>query len=172
FSMGGKFVLASLHAFPERIRRIWLLAPDGIQTSTWYNMANYPLIIRPYFRSMIVKPWRFYNLIRFLDKTGLLDRGLSRFASLHMDLRKKRRRVYYSWIMFKPLSFPLKQTARLIIDNGIGINIYTGKYDRIITSKGMERLLRHLPEGQLTELESGHNQLIEAAADHIRQKNM
>jgi len=172
FSMGGKFALASLHAMGERIERIWLLAPDGIQTSTWYNMANYPLFIRPYFRSMIVKPWRFYNLIRVLERTGMVDKGLSKFASNHMDTRKKRRRVYYSWVMFKPLSFPLRKTAALIRKNRIKLIIFTGSYDRIITSDGMNRLLRHLPEGQLIELESGHNQLIKTAAAYIKQKKL
>jgi pimeloyl-ACP methyl ester carboxylesterase len=42
FSMGGKFVLATLEAMPERVTRVVLLAPDGIKTSFWYSLATYP----------------------------------------------------------------------------------------------------------------------------------
>ena len=172
FSMGGKFAISTLNLFPERIQRITLLAPDGIQTSTWYNLANYPVIVRPYFRSMIVKPQRFYKLVRTIEKYGLMDRGLSKFAAHQMNTRKKRRRVYYSWVMFKPLKFTLKETADLINSHDIDLTIFTGKYDRIITSKGMNRLLRFVPDGHLIELESGHNQLILTAAEHLKRKKM
>src|ERR1041384_3075655 len=33
FSMGGKFALATLEAFPGRVKEIILLAPDGIKTN-------------------------------------------------------------------------------------------------------------------------------------------
>ena len=42
FSLGGKFALATLEAFPEKTKGIILLAPDGIKTSFWYSLATYP----------------------------------------------------------------------------------------------------------------------------------
>lgn len=171
FSMGGKFAMATATVFGAQVDQLLLLAPDGIQTSRWYNLANYPLMIRPYFRSMIVKPWRFYRLVNAAERAGLLDRGLSKFASMHMDTRKKRRRVYYSWIMFKPLAIPLRKVARSVRENRIRLMIITGRYDKIITTEGMQRLLRLVPDGEIVELESGHNQLIEKAAVFLEQKN-
>ncbi len=171
FSMGGKFVFASLHALPGRVDSIILLAPDGVKTSTWYSLANYPLIIKPYFRSMIVKPWRFYSLISVVERAGLLDKGLSKFAALHMDTRKKRRRVYYSWIMFKPLSFSMKQTGSIINKYQIDLTIYVGEFDKIITAKAMDKLLKYVDKARLVKTESGHNQLISKVASLRRQKN-
>jgi pimeloyl-ACP methyl ester carboxylesterase len=46
YSLGGKFALATLEAFPEKTRAIILLAPDGIKTSFWYSIATYPLFFR------------------------------------------------------------------------------------------------------------------------------
>ncbi len=42
FSLGGKFVLATLEALPERTDEILFIAPDGIRTSFWYSLATYP----------------------------------------------------------------------------------------------------------------------------------
>lgn len=36
FSMGGKFALATLEAFPGRVKEIILLAPDGVQTINFH----------------------------------------------------------------------------------------------------------------------------------------
>src|SRR5690606_39104218 len=51
YSLGGKFALAMLEEFPDRIEKLFLVAPDGIKTSFWYSMATYPKGFRALFRS-------------------------------------------------------------------------------------------------------------------------
>lgn len=160
FSLGGKFVLATLEAFPERIDKIFLIAPDGIKTSFWYSLATYPLAFRSLFRSMITHPERFLALARFLNKTGLLDRGLIRFAEYQMNTTEKRNRVYYSWVVFRHLTFSTKRVARLINEHQIKFSLIVGKYDKVITPQNMTRLTRRLNHYRLEILESGHNGLI------------
>src|SRR5687768_2686373 len=53
YSLGGKFALATIEAFPGRVREAFLLAPDGIKTSFWYSLATYPPVLRKFFKSMI-----------------------------------------------------------------------------------------------------------------------
>jgi len=170
FSMGGKFLLATLEGMPQRVEHLYLIAPDGIRTSTWYSLASYPILFRKYFRSMIVRPWRFFSLMRFLRAVGILDDGLAKFASTQMDTRRKRRRVYYTWVMFRKLRFDKKRIARLINHHGISTDIFIGRYDKIITADGMKKLTIHLNSYKLHALESGHNQLIQAVAGHLNAK--
>lgn len=167
FSLGGKFALATLEAFPEKTESIMLLAPDGIKTSMWYSLATYPVAFKGYFKSMIVKPHRFFNLLDTINKTGLVEKGISKFAATQMDTVKKRRRVYFSWVVFKELSFSMKTMAGLIKEHNIQLHMYLGTYDRIITEKGMKRLLKYLDNYKLKVIKSGHNQLIEKVAAHI-----
>ncbi len=164
FSMGGKFLLCTAEAMPERLDQLIFIAPDGIKTSKWYSLASYPIVFRHYFRSMIVRPWRFFSLMRILQKVGLLDKGLAKFAATQMDTRRKRRRVYYSWVMFRKLRFDKKRIAGLINRYEIDCQFYLGKYDKIITPEGMQKLTRHLDNYDMLVLESGHNQLIRATA--------
>lgn len=171
FSMGGKFLLATVEGMPQRVTRIMLIAPDGIKTSTWYSLASYPVLFRHYFRSMIVRPWRFFSLMRLLRKAGLLDRGLAKFAETQMDTRRKRRRVYYTWVMFRRLRFNKKKIAGKINQHNIKTDIFLGKYDRIITAGGMKKLTQHLKTHEMHVLETGHNQLIEATADMLNANN-
>ncbi|ELR72360.1 hydrolase, alpha/beta superfamily [Fulvivirga imtechensis AK7] len=167
FSLGGKFALSTLESFPEKTEKLILLAPDGIKTSMWYSLATYPVAFKGYFKSMIVKPHRFFNLLNTINKTGWLEKGISKFAATQMNTTKKRRRVYFAWVVFKELKFKLHKLGKLINDHGIEVTMYLGTYDKIITEKGMQKLLKHLNDYKLHVIKSGHNQLIENTARHI-----
>jgi pimeloyl-ACP methyl ester carboxylesterase len=160
FSLGGKFALATLEACPGRVNRIFLLAPDGIKTSYWYSMATYPFLLRKFFKSMIANHGRFVALASLLNKLRIVDKGLVRFADFQMGTAEKRRRVYYSWVVFRHLTFNIKTLARLINDHGIRLTIIVGRFDKVIAPANMKKFLRHLKSAQLEVLESGHSGLI------------
>ncbi len=113
FSLGGKFALATVESFPEKVKKIILLAPDGIKTSFWYSLATYPIAMRNLFKSMVIKPGRFFALVKFLRPIGLVNKGILRFAESQMDTEEKRRRVYYSWVYFRHLRFDIPQMATI-----------------------------------------------------------
>ncbi len=165
FSMGGKFVLATLEGFADRISDIILMAPDGIKTSFWYSLATYPAWTRRIFRGIVVHPRRFQQLARWMRHLRLVDKGVVRFAQSQMNTREKRHRVYYSWMVFKDFSFDIAQVAALINRYSIPTVVFLGKYDRIITARNLQRLLKHIPH-RLVILEVGHSRLIEAVADY------
>lgn len=160
YSLGGKFALATVEAFPTRIQEIFLLAPDGIKTSFWYSMATYPKIFRSIFKSMIFRHERFLWIAGKLNQSNLVDKGLIRFADYQMNSEAKRKRVYYSWVVFRRMSFDLKKVARLVNDNNIRLTMIVGKYDKVIRPENMSRLLKHVRNYKLEVLESGHTGLI------------
>jgi pimeloyl-ACP methyl ester carboxylesterase len=160
FSLGGKFVLATFEAFPQRIKEVFLIAPDGIKTSFWYSMATYPTILRNFFKSMIMRPERFMSIARFLNTSGFVDKGLIRFAEYQMNNEEKRTRVYYSWVVFRHLTVNLDSIARLMNENGVRLTMIVGKYDKVITPSNMNRLLSKVNDRRLEILESGHTGLI------------
>jgi pimeloyl-ACP methyl ester carboxylesterase len=160
FSMGGKFALASLEAFPEKTDNIFLLAPDGIRISPWYTLATSTPTARQLFKSMIFKPQRFQWIANLALKLKLIDKGILRFVESQMNTQEKREQVYYSWVVFRHLKFNLGQIASLINFNNIGLTIYVGRYDKVITAKSMERLLKRVAKHKFEILETGHNGLI------------
>lgn len=171
FSLGGKFALATFESLPSRVESIILLAPDGIETQLWYNLATYPLVFQNYFQSMIVKPHRFHRIMKWANKLGVVDKGILKFAASQMNTVKKRRRVYYSWIAFKKLTFNINHVAELMNEHSVNLTIYTGLHDKIITSEGMQRLTDQVRSAQIIELNSGHNDLITHTAKFLKQNS-
>lgn len=160
FSLGGKFVLASLEAFSNRVNAIILLAPDGIKTNFWYSMATYPIALRGLFKSMITKPGRFLGLVKLASRLRLVDKSVSKFAQSQMATEEMRKRVYYSWVVFRHLNYDLNKIAKLINQNEVKLDVFIGQFDKIITTKNMRGLLSKVPGANLHLLKAGHNTLI------------
>lgn len=170
FSMGGKFVLATLEAFPNRIKEIFLLAPDGIKTSMWYSLATYPVALRNLFKSMIKRPQRFNAIATFALRIGLIDKGILRFVESQMDTEEKRKRVYYSWVVFRYLTFSMDRIATLFNQYNIELVMILGKFDKVITPKNMNALLHQVKNHQLEIPDTGHNGVIEASIKILKNK--
>jgi pimeloyl-ACP methyl ester carboxylesterase len=167
FSMGGKFVLATLEAFPERVSKLILIAPDGIKTSFWYRLATYPGWTRSYFRKLVTSPDAFSKLVNICYKLRIVDKGIIRFAASQMDTLEKRRRVYNTWMLCRKLSFNMSQIASLINTHHIPVYMFLGTYDRIITKNNMQRLLKRLQTYKLVMLKTGHNRLVDQVTQYL-----
>lgn len=167
FSLGGKFALATLEAWPEKIKEIVLLAPDGIKTSFWYSLATYPVLLRKIFKSMIHHPQRFISITKTLHAWGLVDKGLLKFAEFQMNSEEKRNRVYHSWVVFRHLKFDLNKIAALINQHKIPITIVVGQYDKVIKPKNMEPFLKRLHNYKFETPEAGHSGLIAASSAYF-----
>jgi pimeloyl-ACP methyl ester carboxylesterase len=168
YSMGGKFALASLEAFPDRINQFILIAPDGIKTLFWYSLATYPTSFRKFFRAMITQPKYFYHILKFSKKLGIADKSLLKFANSQMNTRAQRRRVYLTWVVFRLLSFNMRAIGDLINKHQIPTIMVTGKYDKIITENNMMDFLQHVKVYENIVLEAGHNSLIDYAAEYFK----
>lgn len=168
FSLGGKFALATFESFPERTKELILIAPDGISTSFWYNMATYPSWARRYFRKMVEQPENLFSIFRLLRKFRVVDNGILRFAEYQMSNRLQREKVYNSWVMSRDLRFNIKKIAALIKQHKVKVQMFLGRYDRIMTERNMQKLLRHLDDYDLHVLEKGHYMLIDDVATFIR----
>lgn len=168
FSLGGKFALATLEAFPEKVESIILLAPDGIKTSFWYNLATFPVLFRKIFKSMIDHPERFQSIVKMLHTWNLLDNGVLKFAEFQMNTEEKRKRVYYSWVVFRHLKFDVAKIAKLLNEHDIPLTLVVGQYDRVIKPKSMERLVKKLRHYTFDTPEVGHTGLIAASGNYFR----
>lgn len=167
YSLGGKLALAVLEAFPDRVRGIILLAPDGIKTSFWYSVATYPLLGRRLFKSMIIHPKRFETIVELLKKLNLADKGLLKFAAFQMNTQEKRIRVYHSWVVFRRLRFNLQHITGLINQYKIPVILVVGRFDKVISPNDMQRFVKQVRHCIFETPETGHTGLIAASGKYF-----
>lgn len=171
YSMGGKFVLATLKIYPELVEELILVAPDGIKTNGWYSLATYPLFLRHLFKWTINHPSPLFHVMNIMRSLKIIDKGIIKFAKLQMNSPMKRYRVYSSWVVFRHLIFDMDEIATLINKKNITTTMFLGAYDKIMTRNNMDNLLLKLKLYDLKELKCGHNQLLQNVAIYFEQNH-
>jgi pimeloyl-ACP methyl ester carboxylesterase len=166
FSLGAKVALSTSELFPSKVQELYLIAPDGIKRNVFYNIATSGFF-KGVFRKIILSPNLFHRMVKILSFLKIVDKSILRFASIQMNSREKRRRVYYTWTVYKGLKPHL---ARLISDLNlydVKTEAYVGKYDRIIRSDQVKHFIDQLDHALFYVLDSGHNNLLEEVANHM-----
>lgn len=168
YSMGGRICLRLLELFPEQIRSLTLVAPDGLHKNPWQKFATQTWLGNKFFRFTMKYPEWMFLLMNFSTKLGLFNKSISRFAHHYLDDAGERQKLYLRWTCmrkFRPAIHRLKQT---IATHRVPVHLLFGKYDRVIISKHGFRLqegLEHLIT--LEELEAGHHLLQEKYIKHL-----
>lgn len=170
YSMGGKFSLITFEIFPCHVKSLLLMAPDGIKTGFWYNMATFPGILNRLFKHVVFHPQRFFKTMQVLNSMGLLQSSLMKFVQSQMSTRTLRAQVYFTWNVFKPLKPDLGSIIKMIRVNQTPITLVTGKYDMMITTENLKKFSSKISHLQTLELECGHNTLIESTAFYLEKQ--
>ncbi|UJP63530.1 alpha/beta fold hydrolase [Mongoliitalea daihaiensis] len=161
YSMGGKFCLVSYELFPNYVQSLLLMAPDGIKTGFWYNMATFPGIFNRLFQHVVFHPARFFKTMDVLHRMGLLESSFIKFVKSQMHTRTMRAQVYFTWNVFKTMQPDLSSIIRHLRMSSTPITLVTGKYDKMVTSENLQKFSSKIPQIRRLVLESGHNTLID-----------
>lgn len=164
FSMGCRFMIPLVEAFPERIEKIIFIAPDGVSPNFWYLLAT-SIFFRGFFKYTVFHPRLFFTMLNLLKKLPFIDRQTVSFAGHQMRSRSHRLLVYRTWMFFRKLSVPLPVVAQRL--NGKETVFILGRQDRIIREKGVRRLIRRLESCDVFIVDGRHHHLVKKAAEAL-----
>ena len=166
YSMGGKVVLSLAEKITPHIDKLLLIAPDGISTNFWYNMATYPYWMRRLFKYSIQNPAVFFKISQLFGVLKIVDKGVLRFANRQMNTQAKREKVYCSWLTYRKIKPEIDHLSKKLNLMQISVHIFLGRYDRIIRKKSVAPLYTKLNHCTVTILQRGHNTLIDDVAGY------
>jgi pimeloyl-ACP methyl ester carboxylesterase len=164
YSMGARFALATFNGFPKRIEQLILLAPDGIRKHFTYRLMTSFLITRRILRYIVINPKPYQSLLALLLRLRIVDKGVLKFSETQMQTRAMRRRVYYSWTMFRKLYVPINKTLSNIEDHATKVELVMGAYDRVVDLSDITPVARRFP-ASIVVLPVGHTGLLKAWAN-------
>ena len=168
FSMGGRFALATLEAFSERIEKAILLAPDGITEDPFYYGATRFNFTRNILKKVLKNNHKFHGFAGLLSRVGFVHESVLKFAKMMVDTPKKQEQLYQSWVGFRTLKFNNQKLAQLINSQGIKMQIFMGKYDKLLPIHNVYSLTKHLKDVELIILESTHGRLVEKTIEYLK----
>jgi pimeloyl-ACP methyl ester carboxylesterase len=168
FSMGGRFALATLEAFSDRIENVILLAPDGITEDPFYYGATRFSFTRNIFKKILKNNHKFHGFANFLSRIGIVDESVLKFAKMMVNTSEKQEQLYNTWIGFRTLKFDVEKLAQLINNQQINVKIFMGKYDKLLPIQNVYPLSKRLENTELIILESSHARLVDKTIEFLK----
>lgn len=130
FSIGSKIALSLLEHFPEKVKKIVMIAPDGFKKNYWYQFAT-SSFGKKIFWQFIKNPNFFLKIAHYLSKTKVLNKELLKIAQVYTDSPTKRFLLWRTWLSQKNL-FPNHQILRKVYrENNILTKIFTASEDNL-----------------------------------------
>lgn len=162
YSLGGKIALAAVTQFASAIDEIILVAPDGVKSNAWYNVAVYPGWGQKLFKRFVKNPTFIFHTANILKWMGILSERFHKFLQFQTDTETKRQKVYDVWISIRELEPELTKVKLLLNQCAIKSYIFIGKYDRVITPRIGKLFAKGLKQCTYIVLDKGHNLITES----------
>ncbi|HMH34519.1 MAG TPA: alpha/beta hydrolase [Puia sp.] len=160
YSMGGRIALSLLELIPEKMERLLLIAPDGLDNSRWYNVATQYNVGNKLFKYTMQHPGWFLGLMRIAHGFRLVNQSIHKFAISHISDRQVRTDLYRRWTTMRHFHPAVKTIRSQIASRKIPVELLYGRYDRMIRHETGAAFIKGIePTCQLTILPSGHQLL-------------
>ncbi len=168
YSMGGRVALQILQTIPSQIKRLVLVAPDGLHKNKWHWLSTKTYLGKQLFAYTMKNPNWIMSLLPAAQKLGILNKSILKFVHYYLDDAAEREILYRRWITMRKFSPTKSLLKECILAYKIPTNLVFGKYDRIIVSKHGWAFRQHAKSLiTVTELEAGHILLREKYAPLI-----
>ncbi len=162
YSMGGRVALQLLEMIPDRIDKLVLLAPDGLQMNPWYWLATQTGPGNHLFRFTMAHPAWLFSFLRLGNALKCVNPGIYKFTTRYIDDSKVRQDLYTRWTTMRGFRPRLPVIRDIIRAQSTRVRLLYGRYDRIIRAERGERFRRGIEsQCSLLLLPSGH-QLLQA----------
>ena len=160
YSMGGRVALQLLQLAPEKVRRLVLLATDGLQMNPWYWLATQTGPGNRLFRWTMKRPAWLFFLLRTGHVLRLVNPSIYKFTAHYVDDERVRDKLYARWTTMRGFRPHPGRIGSIIRAHRIPIELLYGSYDRIIRWERGERFRKqNTPFCNLILLPAGHQLL-------------
>jgi pimeloyl-ACP methyl ester carboxylesterase len=160
YSIGSNFALTLMEYYADRIKQIYLFAPDGIQPNAFLkNTSN-----NPFWNYIFYKIAYHQSLLPFLLKIShqlhLLNNELFSIAYAEVDTLEKRKAVYNCMTYQKNIVPDIEKVESNIRKYEIPVVLIYGKRDGLFPLQTGSKFLVDYPFKKLYNLDFGHFMII------------
>ena len=158
YSQGGRFTLSAFPAFADRVKSLFLIAPDGMDDKNFYSWSQRQWWARKLFKRWVDKPNELMTISRGLSKVKIIHPKVVNFLDFYTSDPDKFEMAYKTWSAFRDLRPSNEEVRHTLAKNDIHFNVIVGEYDKIITSKSATQFLGKIDQSKaLTTIPFGHD---------------
>lgn len=167
YSLGGRVALKLAEVMPDKIVGLYLFAPDGLKINRWYAFLSRSSPGRATFRFLSRHHKFFFNVMELAGRLKIVGRKMQHFITSQVATEAMRQQVYDVWTFYRNIEIDTDKFVEVSRTEGITMDLFFGKYDKVIPASNSRKLARLMPEVRIHILESGHAMLSQEVARHI-----
>jgi len=158
YSQGGRFSLSAFPALAQRVKSLFLIAPDGMNDKNFYSWSQRQKWARKLFKRWLKKPEELMTISRNLSKAKIIHPKIVNFLDFYTSDPEKFETAYKTWSAFRNLRPSKEEVKKVLAQNNIHFNLIIGEHDQIITLRSASKFLKEINQSQaLTTVPYGHN---------------
>lgn len=156
YSLGGRMALKIAELIPEQISSIFLFAPDGVELNAWYKIASRSGPGRALYRASMKHYSIFEKAVRFLAAVKIVNPKIKQLVLGSTNSKEKRKLAYKVWTFLRLIEPNMRLLQKLMGQYAIKIEVYVGKYDRILPPSTIRIFEKHFKNVRISKLKAGH----------------
>lgn len=170
FSMGGRVALYLTQLLAEKVEKLVLIAPDGLQFNSLRYFATETWLGNKIFNYTIYHPKWLLSLINKAEKWNFIHGSVADFALYFINDEKNRILLYQRLTAIRDFKVSNSRLKQLIRKYKIPVRMMFGRFDKVIPLAGGEKFKAGIEEfASMKIVESGHHLLSEGQVDKIVQ---
>ena len=167
YSLGGRICLTILELMPEKIDHVTLLATDGLVKNRYYTFFTGNWFGKKMFRNMLEKPARYFRVMEWVNKSGLVHPSRYKFAMHSLASTESRDLLLKVWPAMSSLMPSVPKVKQAIRKYRIPVTLFMGANDKIMHPRLGVQFKSGLDTVQLYILDNGHRVLDHEHAEQI-----
>ena len=170
YSLGAKVGLSLYLRRPAAVARLWLLAPDGLQTKYLHWVEKLPGFVFDRVGRMGDQPEKLQAWARSLRDRGVLPPTAYQFVQWNLSTPERRARAVLMWHTLRDFALSPKQLRRTIAQHNTPVELLLGKHDPYIPYQVWKAFGDSLPQVTVHGRETGHRLLDRTTAKWIEER--
>ncbi len=168
YSMGGRVSLQLLQTIPDSIKKLVLIAPDGLHNNFWHSFSTKTKAGNLSFAFVMKHPGFLFLLMKIAVKLNLFNKSIFNFVHYYLDEESSRLILYRRWTTMRKFNPNKALLKSIIAKKRISLKLLFGKFDKVIITKRGEQFKKGIEQFvEVKEIEAGHQLLREKYSTEI-----
>jgi pimeloyl-ACP methyl ester carboxylesterase len=156
YSIGGRVCLSMVHAIPQSIHRVLLMASDGLVINRYYWFFNRVAVGRFLFTRFLNSGSLAFRVAALCRRLRLIREGQFRLAQSVLQTPERRLQLLHAWPCLRFLVTPPAVLKEVINKHQLPVHIFMGATDRILPPSLGKQFAAGVPTVHLQVVARGH----------------
>lgn len=156
YSFGARLVQAMLPDLLPQLDKLYLLAPDGIQTKGMPMAVRTPMWVRRFLFRILRNPKWFLTLLKFGSRFNVVPPLILHFLSFNLTRPERFRRTFGCWLSLRSFYLRRRNIRAIWRESGLPVDIYFGTKDEMIRYKTIKKMVEGVPNVRVYLMNAGH----------------